>query len=389
MRNRWINILLLSAAIAAGGCKSKTENQEVSADSTAHVSTAMQKQSFGKLPDGREVSRYILKNKNGVEVHVINYGGIITHLMAPDKDGKLEDVVLGYDSLEGYLKSSPYFGALIGRYGNRIGNGKFTLDGKEYTLAQNNNGQHLHGGDKGFDKVFWEIEPFASDKGQALKLTYLSKDMEEGYPGNLNTEVEYILTDNNELEINYRATTDKKTIVNLTQHTYFNLTGNVERDILDHELMLKADQIVPVDKTLIPTGELLPVNGTPFDFNVATPIGKRINDEHEQLKFGLGYDHCWVLSSKDSLKLAGSVYEPGSGRMVEVYTTEPGIQFYSGNFLDGTITGKGNVTYQKRYGLCLETQHFPDSPNKPQFPSVELNPGEEYRSQTIYRFTVK
>lgn len=386
MRTSWINLILVIAALTVTSCK-KNENKESSADSTANVSTVMQPQIFGKLPDGTEVKLYTLKNKNGIEMNVMNYGGIITHLKTPDKNGRVEDIVLGYDSLAGYLKSSPYFGALIGRYGNRIGKGKFTLEGNTYTLAQNNNGQHLHGGDNGFDKVFWTIEPYTSEKGEALKLTYLSKDKEEGYPGNLQVEVEYILSDKNELEINYRATTDKKTVVNLTQHSYFNLTGNANRNILDHELMIKADQIVPVDKTLIPTGKFLNVRGTPFDFTEAITIGKRINDKHEQIQFGLGYDHCWVLSSKDSVKLAASLFEPTSGRMIQVYTTEPGMQFYSGNFLDGSITGKGGVVYQQRFGLCLETQHFPDSPNKPEFPSVTLSPGEVYKSQTTYRFT--
>jgi aldose 1-epimerase len=324
-----------------------------------------------------------------VEVHVINYGGIITHLKTPDKNGVMEDIVLGYDSLDGYLKESPFFGALIGRYGNRIGKGKFKIDGQEYSLVQNNNGQHLHGGIKGFDKVFWDIQEISSDKGKALRLTYLSKDMEEGYPGNLNVTVDYVLTDNNELDINYSATTDKKTVVNLTQHTYFNLSGNVKGDILDHVLQLEADQFVPVDKTLIPTGKLAPVAGTPFDFTKPTAVGQRINEKNEQLTIAGGYDHCWVLSSKDSLKTAGTLYHPASGRNIEVLTTEPGIQFYSGNFLTGSITGKNGVVYKHRFGLCLETEHFPDSPNQPSFPSVLLEPGQTYQTKTIYRFSVK
>jgi len=347
------------------------------------------KDTFGTLPDGKIVYRFTLKNDNGVEMQVINYGGIITSLKTPDKNGSVEDIVLGYDSLSGYLKSSPYFGALIGRYGNRIAKGKFKIDGTEYTIAGNNNGQHLHGGLKGFDKVYWEIEPLESSEGPALKLTYQSKDTEEGYPGNLNSEVVYTLTNDNELKIDYKATTDKKTIVNLTQHTYFNLTGNVKGDILNHELYLKADEFVPVDKVLIPTGKLEIVKNTPFDFTVATPIGKRIGDKHVQLTNGLGYDHCWVLSSKDSVKLAGSLFEPNSGRLVEVYTTEPGIQFYSGNFLDGTLTGKGGVVYKKHYGLCLETEHFPDSPNQASFPTTLLEPGQTYQTHTTYRFSAK
>jgi aldose 1-epimerase len=389
MKKIWIPLLYLGAAIMVMSCKSKNENKEVPADSTANVSTRMSKESFGKLPDGQEVSRFTLTNKNGIEMQVINYGGIITSLKVPDKNGVMKDIVLGYDSLSSYLKSSPFFGALIGRYGNRIGNGKFSLDGQAYTLAQNNNGQHLHGGEKGFDKVFWNIEQVKAPEGPGLRLTYVSKDMEEGYPGTLHVEVFYILTDNNELKIDYNASTDKKTIVNLTQHTYFNLTGDPKRDILGHELMLKADKFVPVDKTLIPTGELKAVANTPFDFNQPVKIGARINDKDQQLQFGQGYDHCWVLSSGDSMKFAASLYEPESGRLVEVYTTEPGIQFYSGNFLDGTLVGKDGIAYAHRTGLCLETEHFPDSPNKPQFPSVVLNPGEVYKTQTTYRFSVK
>lgn len=346
----------------------------------------MQRELFGKLPDGREVYRYVLRNSNGLEVHAINYGGIITHIKAPDKAGNMGDIVLGYDSLQGYLKETPYFGAVVGRYGNRIANGKFSLDGREYTLVQNNNGQHLHGGTKGFDKVFWNIEP---QGGSKIMLTYRSADGEEGYPGNLDVQVEYELTDTNELRISYAATTDKKTVVNLTQHTYFNLTGNASSDILSHELQLNADRFIPVSRTLIPLGELAPVKGTPFDFTTFTPVGQRIEAVHPQLQFAGGYDHCWVLSSTDSVKNAGSLYDPSSGRVVEVMTTEPGIQFYSGNFLTGSITGKGGVVYKRRWGLCLETEHFPDSPNQKQFPSVVLNPGETYRTFTAYRFGIR
>lgn len=363
-------------------CGSGSKTTEVTADANANDSIAMQKDYFGTTPDGQEVHKYVMKNKNGLEVHVINYGAIITHLKTPDSSGEFDDIVLGYDELQGYLKSSPYFGAIVGRYGNRIAKGKFTLDGTTYSLAENNNGQHLHGGVKGFDKVYWNIEPVSPAK---LKLTYRSKDMEEGYPGNLDVTVYYTLTDDNALEIEYEATTDKKTVVNLTQHTYFNLTG-AKRDILDHVLTIYADRYVPVDKVLIPVGDLKPVNGTPFDFTNPTPVGQRINDDHEQLKVGGGYDHCWVLNGQDSLKTAASLYEPTSGRYIEVLTTEPGIQFYSGNFLDGTITGKGGVTYSHRYGLCLETEHFPDSPNRPEYPTVVLNPGEVYKTTTIYRF---
>jgi aldose 1-epimerase len=388
MRKLIIYTLFVSV-IMSQACKKKEEIQTPAADTVAVAKASVTKASFGKLPDGQEVSVYTLKNKNGIELQVINYGAIVTSLKAPDKNGTLEDIVLGFDSLAGYLTPAPYFGAVVGRYGNRIGKGKFKLDGKEYTLAQNNNGQHLHGGLKGFDKVFWNIEEASSTEGVALKLTYLSKDMEEGYPGNLKVEVLYILTDNNEWKIDYKATTDKKTIVNLTQHSYFNLTGNAKRDILEHKLTLHADKLVPVDKVLIPTGELKDVTNTPFDFRNETVIGARINDKDQQLELGLGYDHCWVLSSSDSVKLAASVYEPTSGRYLEVYTSEPGIQFYSGNFLDGSLTGKGGVQYKHRYGLCLETEHYPDSPNKPAFPSVVLNPGETYSTQTTYKFSTK
>ncbi|HEY9047318.1 MAG TPA: aldose epimerase family protein [Ohtaekwangia sp.] len=380
---------LLVSVMMSQACKKKEETQTPPADSVTVAKASVTKAPFGKLPDGQEVSIYTLKNKNGIEMQVINYGGIVTSLKTPDKNGSLEDIVLGFDSLSSYLKGSPYFGAIVGRYGNRIGKGKFKLDGKEYTLAQNNNGQHLHGGLKGFDKVFWNIEEIPSTEGVALKLTYLSKDMEEGYPGNLNVEVLYTLTDDNEWKIEYKATTDKKTIVNLTQHAYFNLTGNVKRDILDHQLTLNADKLVPVDKVLIPTGELKDVTNTPFDFRTATAVGARINDKDQQLEVGGGYDHCWVLSSPDSVKLAASVYEPTTGRVLEVYTTEPAIQFYCGNFLDGTLIGKGGVAYKHRFGLCLETEHYPDSPNKSNFPSVVLNPGETYITKTTYKFLTR
>lgn len=380
-------VIVVSAMFS---CVSKVSTTaEPAQDSVVTERAVIQKEKFGTLPDGREVMRYVLKNKGGTEVHVINYGGIITHLKAPDRTGKIEDIVLGYDSLSGYLKESPYFGAIVGRYGNRIANGKFTLDGNEYTLVKNNNGQHLHGGTKGFDKVFWNIAEVESDSGMALRLTYLSKDMEEGYPGNLNVTVDYTLTDANELKIDYSATTDKATVVNLTQHTYFNLSGNAVRDITDHILTLNADEYLPVNKVLIPTGKPAAVEGTPFDFNTPTPVGQRINANDSQLKIAGGYDHCWILAGPEGLKTAATVYDSITGRTVEVRTTEPGIQFYSGNFLNGSITGKGGVVYKQRYGLCLETQHFPDAPNQPQFPSVVLKPGETYQTQTIYKFGTK
>jgi aldose 1-epimerase len=364
--------------ISCGAKKEVVEEQTT-------TSAKMASRSFGEMPDGKPVTLYTLTNRNGVEMTVMNYGGIIVSLKVPDKNGKLDDIVLGYDSLAGYIRSNPYFGSLIGRYGNRIAKGKFSLDGVTYTLAVNNIGNHLHGGLKGFDKVYWDIVPVDSS---SLRLTYISPDGEEGYPGKLTAEVTYTLTDDNELKIDYKATTDKKTVVNLTQHTYFNLTGDPAQTILDHELVIDSDSLLPVDKTLIPTGKLQPVANTPFDFTSRTAIGKRINDNDPQLQIGNGYDHCWVLKKGDgkTLRKVAELFEPKSGRSLEVHTTEPGIQFYSGNFLDGTLTGKNGVVYQQRSGLCLETQHYPDSPNQPSFPSVVLNPGEEYHTQTVYRF---
>ncbi len=333
---------------------------------------------------------YTLTNKNGASAQITNYGGIVVTLNVPDRSGRLDDVVLGFDNLEEYLKVHPFFGALVGRYGNRIANGKFSLHGVEYTLAQNDGPNSLHGGLKGFDKVFWDAKPLDTPNGPALELTYLSQDGEEGYPGNLLVKVTYTLTHNNELKIDYSATTDKDTVINLTHHSYFNLAGAGKGDILAHELMIKADKFTPVNANMIPTGELRPVAGTPFDFTQPTPIGLRLNQADEQLKFGGGYDHNWVLNSQDgSLALAARVSEPTSGRIMELWTTEPGVQFYSGNFLDGSIIGKGGRAYQYRFALCLETQHFPDSPNHPEFPSTILRAGQTYTSTTVYKFLVR
>lgn len=343
---------------------------------------------YGKTQDGKTVDIYTLTNANGCEVKITNYGGIVVSLTVPDKNGQLGDVVLGYDSLDEYIKNNPYFGALIGRYGNRIGKGQFKLDGQTYTLAKNDGDNHLHGGNVGFDKVVWDAKEIRESGAVGLELTYLSKDGEEGYPGNLTATVKYIWTNKNELKIEYTATTDKTTVVNLTHHSYFNLAG--KGDILSHELMIKADKFTPVDEGLIPTGELRDVSGTPFDFTKATAIGARIEADNEQLKFGKGYDHNWVLNDYDGkMQTVASLYEPTTGRLMEIITTEPGLQFYSGNFLDGTITGKAGVVYNFRTGLCLETQHFPDSPNKPEFPSTTLKPGEKYSTTTIYKFTIK
>jgi aldose 1-epimerase len=356
-------------------------------------STRVEEEPFGTMPDGREVRLYTLTNANGLEVRAIDYGGIILSLRVPDREGTLEDVALGYDALGSYLEETPYFGAIIGRYGNRIGEGRFTLDGSTYQLATNDGPNHLHGGLKGFDKVLWEAEPFEHEEGVGLVFTYTSPGGEEGYPGTLQARVTYTLTDDDALVFDYEATTDQATPVNLTQHTYFNLAGHDEGDILGHQLMINAEAFTPVDSTLIPTGEIRSVEGTPFDFREPTAIGTRIDEDNRQLRFGLGYDHNFVLrrasAPADSLVLAARVYEPASGRVMEVYTTEPGLQFYSGNFLDGSLTGKGGVVYEYRTGFCLETQHYPDSPNQPDFPSTILRPGEVYRSQTVYAFSVQ
>jgi aldose 1-epimerase len=350
----------------------------------------IEQNAFGKTADGQEVSLFTLQNASGMKATLTNYGAIVTSLYVPDRNGNLDDVVLGYAALDGYLKEHPYFGAIVGRYGNRIAKGRFTLDGVEYKLATNNGENHLHGGIKGFDKVVWSAEPVKQDSAVGVRFGYISKSGDEGYPGNLSCTVTYWLTSDNELKIEYHATTDRATPVNLTHHGYFNLAGQGKGDILHHQLEIFADRFTPVDKGLIPSGELRPVEGTPMDFRQPHSIGERINSDDEQLKFGLGYDHNWVLNSSDgSPALAARVYEPTSGRVMEVWTTEPGLQFYSGNFLDGTLTGKDGRVYKHRYGLCLETQHFPDSPNKPNFPSTILRSGETYSTKTIYRFSAK
>jgi aldose 1-epimerase len=359
------------------------------APSNADDEKKARKQVFGKTSSGEVVELYTLRNSKGIEARIITYGGIIVSLKVPDKSGKLGDVVFGFDSLEGYLKEHPYFGALIGRYANRIAKGRFTLNGVEYKLARNNGENHLHGGVKGFDKVVWKAKPITREAGPGLELSYLSKDDEEGYPGNLSTTVTYSLTEANELRIDYEATTDKDTVVNLTNHSYFNLAGQGEGDILGHLMMIAADRFTPIDEGLIPTGELKRVDGTRFDFHQPHTIGERIETPDEQLKFGKGYDHNFVVNgAPGSLRLAARVTEPKSGRVMNVFTTEPGIQFYSGNFLDGTLRGKSGKVYRHRYGLCLETQHFPDSPNKPEFPSAVLKPGGRYRTTTLYRFSI-
>ncbi|HWR54788.1 MAG TPA: aldose epimerase family protein [Bryobacteraceae bacterium] len=369
----------IAVALGLGaGCASKKETGEA---------RQVTKQAYGKTADGRDIQLYTLTNKNGMTVAIMNYGGIITSIKTPDRSGKLDDIVLGFDSVDGYLQTHPYFGALIGRYGNRIAKATFTLNGTVYKLAANDGANHLHGGIKGFDKVLWDARESADASSQRLELKYVSKDGEEGYPGTLSTTVVYTLTDENDLRIDYSATTDKDTVLNLTNHSYFNLAGQGQGDILSHEMMIAADRFTPIDAGLIPTGELKPVEGTPFDFRKPTAIGAHIDDDDEQLVRGKGYDHNFVLNRSGSdLELAARVSEPKSGRVLEVLTTQPGIQFYTGNFLDGTLTGKGGKVYEQRYGFCLETQHFPDSPNQPKFPSTVLKPGEQYRTTTLYRF---
>lgn len=357
---------------------------------TANAGMGIERTPFGEV-DGKAVDLYTLTNANGLEMTVTTYGGIVVSFMIPDRDGNMDDIVLGYNQVEGYVKNNPYFGCIVGRYGNRIGQAKFSLEGQEYTLAANNGENSLHGGIKGFDKVVWDATPMMNDDSVAVVFKYLSPDGEEGFPGNLDVTVTYSLTNGDEFKIDYLATTDKATVVNLTHHSYWNLAGEGSGDILGHEVTLNADRLTPVDVGLIPTGELPSVEGTPMDFRIPTAIGARIDADYEQLKFGKGYDHNWVLNkeSEGAMTLAATAYEPTTGRFMEIFTTEPGIQFYTGNFLDGSIIGKSGKAYEFRNGFCLETQHYPDSPNKPDFPSVVLKPGEEYKTTTIHKFSTK
>jgi aldose 1-epimerase len=343
---------------------------------------------FGRLDDKTSVDIYTLTNAHGLQAKIINYGAELVSLTAPDRRGRLADVVLGYDTLQGYVQDTFYIGAIVGRYANRIAKGKFALDGIQYTLAQNNNGNHLHGGLRGFNKVLWTAKSYATDAGGAhLVLTYLSKDKEEGYPGNLSVRVTYTLTNNNELRIDYSAKTDKATVLNLTNHSYFNLAG--AGNILGHELRLDADRFTPSDKTSIPNGEVRSVFNTALDFSRPTLIGARIDSTEEQIIFASGYDHNFVLNKTGGApSLAAEVYEPTTGRVLQFLTTEPGVQFYTGNFLKD-VKGKAGKIYQRRDGFCLEAQHFPDSPNKPQFPSVVLRPGATYKQTTIYKFSAR
>lgn len=341
-----------------------------------------------KVSDFSSIKEYCLTNQRGVEVRLTNYGARLVSIKVPDRDGKLADVLLGHNSAEEYINAEdrPYFGCVVGRYGNRIAKGRFTLDGKEYTLATNNGKNHLHGGNMGYDKLVWDAEVI--DCGVVFSLT--SYDGQEGYPGELKIKVTYTLNDENELKIDYLAVTDKATPVNLTNHAYFNLAGEGSPTILDHELMVNADTFTPVDEELIPTGEFRPVKGTPFDFTTAKAIGRDIARKDTQLEYGNGYDHNFVLNKgQGGLTLAATLYEPGSGRFMETFTMEPGVQFYCGNFLNGCLTGKSGQKYPFRSGLCLETQHYPDSPNQKNFPSTILKPGEEYKTTTVYKFSVK
>jgi aldose 1-epimerase len=362
----------------------------LTASGATPTSGSTTKTSFGKTPEGEAVDLYVLTNKRGMEVTITTYGGAVVSIKVPDRNGKLGDVVLGYDSLDGYINDKANLGVLVGRYANRIGHAQFSLDGKTYTLAKNNGENSLHGGVKGFGKVLWKAREVPAKEGQSLELSYLSKDGEEGFPGNLKVTVSYTLTENNELRIAYSATTDKTTVVNLTNHSYFNLAGPGSGDILGSQLVIEADKFTPVDSGLIPTGELRDVQGTPFDFRKATAIGARIEQNDEQIKLGGGYDHNFLLRRKagDPISLAARVVEPSTGRVLEVWTTEPGVQLYTGNFLDG-VHGKGGVSYTKRSAFCLETQHFPDSPNQAKFPSVVLKPGERYQTTTTYKFSTE
>ena len=388
-----MNLKLLSLVLFAGFIACNNPTDQTAETKNTDTTSTMKKFTATEAPygevDGQKVTEYTLSNPNGMTVKILNYGGIVTQIFTKDKNGSMGDIVLGFDSLAGYLQTgNPYMGCIVGRYANRIANAQFKLDGKTYKLAANNNGNTLHGGVKGYDKRVWTTEQFgATDAGTVLKLKLNSPDGEEGYPGNLTATVVYTLTADNELKIDYTATTDKATPVNLTNHSYFNLSAGADSTVLDHELMLKADRYTPANAKLIPTGELKAVKGTPMDFTTAKKIGQDIQ------KTGgdpVGYDHNWVLNkSGNNLELIGTLYHPTSGRLMEFYTTEPGVQFYTGNFLDGSLTGKGGKKYIKNAGLCLETQHFPDSPNQPSFPNTILKPGETYTQTTIYKFSTK
>lgn len=376
MTNSNLLLLMVSAIFLLAACSSQKEEPE------KQYNVGITKEKFGRV-DGRGVFLYTLVNQNKMKVQITNYGGIVTGIEVPDKDGKFKDVVLGYDELDHYLEESPYFGALVGRFANRIAHGKFVIDNKSYELATNKGNHHLHGGDVGFDKVVWDSNPVDDTINPGLRLFYASVEGEEGYPGNLLVWVNYTLTEDNELRIEYRARADQATPVNLTNHSYFNLTGNPENNILDHKLQIDANEYTVVNEELIPTGELRPVGGTPMDFKSKISIGERIDQVPG------GYDHNYVLNNNGNFQKVAEVADPSSGRVMELHTDQPGMQFYSGNFLDGSIVGKADITYNKYAGFCLETQHFPDSPNHPDFPDAILQPDEVFESVTVYRFMVK
>tara|TARA_B100000287_G_scaffold435407_1_gene503551 strand:+ start:2008 stop:3168 length:1161 start_codon:yes stop_codon:yes gene_type:complete len=378
-------VLIIISFFFLGNCKNPKNDNKMRKNKVS-----ITKSFYGKTKDNKKVDLYSFKNENGMQVDIINYGGIITSLKVPDKNGETEDIVLGYNKLEDYINENPYFGSIIGRYGNRIAKGKFNLNGNQYTLATNNDENHLHGGNIGFDKVIWEAETKINSNSSSLILKYLSRDMEEGYPGNLYTTVTYKITNDNSVEIKYEAQTDKTTVINLTQHSYFNLSGDFNQSILNHKVKINANQFLPVNKSLIPTGNKLNVSMTPFDFRNYKEIKKDINADDLQLNYGNGYDHCWVLNDyKNGYRLVASAFHEESGRLMEVYSDQPGLQFYTGNFLDGSLPQKEEGFYNFRSGFCMETQHFPNSPNQPDFPSVTLNPNEKYNSKTTYKFKIK
>jgi aldose 1-epimerase len=388
MRRQRLAIALMTVAVATAGCGSGTKESPAPA-ATGAQAASVKRAPFGQLAEGTAVEIFTLTNPSGMEVRTIPYGAIIVSIKVPDRTGRLDDVVLGFDGLDGYTKGHPFFGAVVGRYGNRIARGRFALDGQTFQLATNNGPNHLHGGVKGFDKQLWQGEPFDRDGSTGVTYRLVSRDGDEGYPGTVNARVTYTLTPANEVIVEYEAITDRPTPINLTQHSYFNLAGEGRGDILGHRLTINADRFTPVDATLIPTGELSPVEGTPFDFRQPTAIGARIAADHEQLRHGKGYDHNWVLNrGNGGLSHAARLEDPTTGRTLDVSTTEPGVQFYAGNFLDGSITGKAGHVYGHRFGLCLETQHFPDSPNKPHFPSTILRPDGRYQSKTVFAFGV-
>ena len=378
-------VLIIISFFFLGNCKNPKNDNKMRKNKVS-----ITKSFYGKTKGNKKVDLYSFKNKNGMQVDIINYGGIITSLKVPDKNGETENIVLGYNKLEDYINENPYFGSIIGRYGNRIAKGKFNLNGNQYTLATNNDENHLHGGNIGFDKVIWEAETKINSNSSSLILKYLSRDMEEGYPGNLYTTVTYKITNDNSVEIKYEAQTDKTTVINLTQHSYFNLSGDFNQSILNHKVKINANQFLPVNKSLIPTGNKLNVSMTPFDFRNYKEIKKDINADDLQLNYGNGYDHCWVLNDyKNGYRLVASAFHEESGRLMEVYSDQPGLQFYTGNFLDGSLPQKEEGFYNFRSGFCMETQHFPNSPNQPDFPSVTLNPNEKYNSKTTYKFKIK